>query len=150
MEKTMDRRSFVRLGIVSGAASFIAPALARAGSATSLLSSNLAGGVFYTKEAPGRWGKKVGGHLPRIKKEVDTAGKVKISVATAHPMSGYKHYIVKHMLLDKDFRFVAEKMFDPAKDKTPVSTFNLDKYSGPLYALSVCNKHDTWISVIEV
>jgi len=136
--------------MVSGAASVIAPAPAWAGASGSPLSSNLAGGVFYTKEAPGRWGKKVGGHLPKIKKEVDSGGKVKISVTTAHPMSGYKHYIVKHVLLDKDFRFVAEKMFDPTKDKTPVSSFTLDKHSGPLYALSVCNKHDTWISAIQV
>ena len=65
-------------------------------------------------------------------------------------MSGYKHYIVKHVLLDKDFKFIAEKMFDPKKDKKPVSTFALGAYGGPLYALSVCNKHDTWIDVINI
>ena len=73
-----------------------------------------------------------------------------VKVTTAHAMKGCEHYIVKHMLLNKDFEFIAEKMFDSSKDKSPVSTFTLESYSGPLYALSVCNKHDTWISVIEI
>jgi superoxide reductase len=28
--------------------------------------------------------------------------------------------------------------------------FKLEQYSGPVYALSVCNKHDTWLNVAEI
>ncbi len=111
--------------------------------------SSMAGGVYYTKEAPGRWSKKVGGHLPNI--ELDKAGgKVNVQVTTAHEMNGFEHYIVKHVLLDRNFEFIDEHMFNPEKEKIPVSTFELQQYSGPLYALSLCNKHDLWLNVIEV
>jgi len=110
----------------------------------------MAGGLFYTKDAPGRWSKKVGGHLPNIETAKGAGGKLEVKVVTAHEMKGYEHYIVKHVLLDKDFRFIDERMFNPTVDKAPISTFTLDAYQGPLHALSVCNKHDTWLNVIEV
>lgn len=146
----MDRRTFVRFGIAGAAATIAAPRPAQAASKSSSLDGKMAGGVYYTKDAPGRWGKKVGGHVPIIEKKADSGGKTRVRVTTRHGMPGYEHYIVKHVLLDKDFKFIAEKMFDPKKDKKPVSTFVLDGYRGPLYALSVCNKHDTWIDVIEL
>ena len=78
----MNRRGFIRLSALGATAGIIAP--------TSLLasSSNMAGGVYYTKDAPGRWSKKVGGHLPTI----EVSGK-KIQVTTSHGMTGYEHYI---------------------------------------------------------
>jgi superoxide reductase len=41
-------------------------------------------------------------------------------------------------------------MFDPLKDKAAISELSLEKYSGPVYILSVCNRHDTWMNVTEV
>jgi len=61
-------------------------------------------------------------------------------------MTGYKHYIVKHQILDNSYRFLDEKMFDPMKDKAPVSEFDLGNYCGKFYVLSVCNKHDSWMN----
>jgi superoxide reductase len=91
----------------------------------------------------------VGGHLPSI--ELDKGGEgITVRVVTGHEMKDYEHYIIKHQLLDKDFAFLDEHMFDPMKDKAPISTFSLLAYSGPLYAISMCNKHDTWLNVIEV
>jgi len=135
----MDRRNFIRLATLGAASGIIAPKLVLASN------SSMAGGLYYTKDAPGRWSKKIGGHLPTI--EVD--GK-SIKVTTAHDMSSYEHYIIKHMILDKDFQFVAEKMFKPGKDSVAVSSFTLDKTSGPIHVLSVCNKHDTWMNIAEV
>lgn len=87
--------------------------------------------------------------MPNI--EVNTAnGKITVKVVTAHEMKGYEHYIVKHVLLDKDYKFIAEHMFNPVEDKVAVSTFTLDSYSGVFYALSVCNKHDLWLNTAEV
>ena len=143
----MDRRSFIRMTLAGGAAGLIAPKLVLASDS---LSSPMAGGVFYTKDAPGRWSQKVGGHLPSIEIARTADGKIEVKVATAHEMKGYEHYIIKHVLLNKDFGFIAEHPFNPTVDLAPVSQFTLDAYRGPLYALSECNKHDTWINVIEV
>ena len=91
----MDRRAVLGLGIAGAAGSLFIPDGVLAAGHDTLLISQAAGGVFYTKERPGRWAKKVGGHLPMIERQVS-----RIEVTTGHPMKGFKHYIVKHMLLD--------------------------------------------------
>ena len=132
----MDRRALLKLGLIGTAGA----ALPKVASASK--SSSLAGGVYYTKTAPGRWAKKIGGHFPSVEKMAGS----KIKVVTGHEMDGYKHYIVKHIVLDHDNNFIAEKMFDPMKDKSAVSTFDLGSYKGEIKVLSVCNKHDTWVN----
>lgn len=141
----MDRRSFIRLGILGVGAGIVAPKIVLAGAD----GASMAGGLYYTKDAPGRWSKKVAGHLPAIELEKGAEG-LMVRVTTGHEMKGYEHYIIKHVLLDNNYRFLQENMFDPMKDPAPISTFTLASYSGPLYALSVCNKHDTWLNMIEV
>jgi len=142
----MDRRSFIRIGVAGAATGIIAPEMVLAGSmGEKISSSNMAGGVFYTKESPGRWAKKAGSHSPIIEK---ADGGVR--VVTGHPMQAGKHWIVKHVLLDNDFKFVAENIFDPTKDKAAVSKFSLSGQSGAVYALSVCNLHDSWLTMLEV
>jgi superoxide reductase len=135
----MDRRGFIRLSAFGASAGIIAPASVLASS------SSMAGGVYYTKDAPGRWNKKVGGHLPTI----EVSGK-NIQVTTSHPFDGYNHYIIKHMILNDKFEFIVENMFDPMKDKAPISQFSLDDYSGRIHVLSACNIHDTWLNIAEV
>ncbi len=141
----MERRDFIGLTVAGLGASLVAPKLAVAGSDQ----QSMAGGVFYTKENPGRWSKKVAGHLPKIEIECSN-GNVTIQVLTAHGMDGYQHYIVKHVLLDKNYNVLDEKMFDPMKDKVPMSTFELNDYKGTVYALSMCNKHDVWLNEAKV
>jgi len=142
----MDRRSFIRIGFAGAATSIIAPQTVLASSLSKKMSSgNMAGGVFYTKEAPGRWKKKAGSHSPILSKT--DAG---VQVVTGHPMKANDHWIIKHVLLDSDFNFIAQNMFDPFKHKSAISDFALSGQSGAVYALSVCNKHDTWLSVLEV
>lgn len=143
----MNRRNFLSIAAAGSAFSVFLPKSLLAGENKNLLKSKLAGGVFYTAESPGRWAKKVKTHLPQITKISDSN---KLKVITAHPMVKYKHYIVKHILLDKDFNFFAENMFDPLKDKVPQSEFDISKYKGVLYVMSVCNKHDTWINSFEI
>lgn len=135
----MDRRSFVRLSTIGAAFGIIAP--------STVLSSvtNMAGGVYYTKDAPGRWSKKVEGHLPLI-----DVSKNKIEVTTPHGMHGFEHYIVKHMILDEKFEYITEKMFNPEKDKSAISVFDLADYSGKIHVISVCNKHDSWLNIANV
>lgn len=142
----MERRDFIRLSVASAGASLIAPAIAQAEAAKPLTPP---GDIFYTQDAPGRWAGKAATHLPNI--EISkTNGDTSVKVITAHEMKGYEHYIVKHVLLDKDYKFIAEHLFDPTKDSAAISTFSLKNYTGPLYALSLCNKHDLWLNSAEV
>ncbi|MGZ8191676.1 MAG: desulfoferrodoxin family protein [Methylococcaceae bacterium] len=107
------------------------------------------GNIYYTKDAPGRWSKKVATHLPNI--EIQKAGgNVTVKIVTAHEMKDYEHYIVKHVLLDQNYKCIDEYLFHPAKDKAAISTFTLRDYNGPIYALSMCNKHDLWLNSAEV
>jgi len=139
----MDRRNFIRLAFSGAVTGIIAPELVLASS------SDMAGGLYYTKDAPGRWSKKVGGHLPNIEVSRGSDG-VSLHIVTSHEMKAYGHYIIKHVVLDKDFNFIAERMFNPIKDKAPISNIGIGNYQGPVNVLSVCNKHDTWLNVAEV
>ncbi len=139
----MNRRNFIRTATVASAATLIAPSLVNAKTTTP--TNNMAGGVYFTKENAGRWAKKVGGHLPMIEQS-QKYNKTHLKITTAHEMNAYQHYIVKHILLDQDFNFIAEKLFDPTKDNIAVSDFNIGDYKGTLHVLSVCNKHDTWLN----
>ncbi len=141
----MDRRNFVRLGVAGGVAALFAPAVANAGKSSGALSSNMAGGIYYTAANPGRWGKKINGHLPMIEK-----GDGQIQVITGHEMNAHSHYITKHILLDGDFNYITEVLFDPIKDKAPKSVFNTSKYNGTVYVVSHCNKHDAWVNSITL
>jgi superoxide reductase len=141
----MERRDFIRLSLTGVGSSMIAPlALAETTKQAAITSD-----IYYTKESPGRWSGKVATHLPNI--EIDKKeGKVIVKVVTGHEMKGYEHYIVKHVLLDKNYKFLAEHMFNPLEDKTASSSFPLDNYNGAIYVLSLCNKHDLWLNSAEV
>lgn len=142
----MDRRSFIRIGMVGAATGIIAPNIVLASSSANKISKNkMAGGLYYTKDSPGRWAKKAGSHSPLLIK-TDSG----LQVVTSHPMKQNKHWIVKHILLNEDFKFIDEHMFDPKKDKAAISMFSLPEKSNVVYALSVCNKHDSWLSVLEI
>ncbi|NOT11750.1 MAG: hypothetical protein HOP23_07970 [Methylococcaceae bacterium] len=142
----MERRDFIRLSVTGIGAGIVAPSTVTAESAAPASATR---DIYYTKEAPGRWAAKVATHLPNI--EVKKAGgKVTVSITTAHEMNGYEHYIVKHVLLDKDYHFIDEKLFNPTQDKTAISSYTLENYSGPVYALSMCNKHDLWLNSATV
>jgi superoxide reductase len=107
------------------------------------------GNIYYTKEALGRWSEKVATHLPNMEMQ-KTGGNVAVKVVTAHEMKDHEHYIVKHVLLDQNYKFIDEYLFHPVKNKAAISTFTLRDYSGPIYALSMCNKHDLWLNSAEV
>jgi len=138
----MERRDFIRLSVASAGASLITPALALAAADEQATASR---DIYYTKEAPGRWSGKVATHLPTI--EITKAEDITtVKIVTPHEIKGYEHYIVKHVLLDKNYKFIDEHLFDPTKDSAAISTFTLKNYSGAVYALSLCNKHDLWLN----
>jgi len=142
----MERRNFIRLGIAGVGAGIVAPTIVLAETNKPVKGTS---DIYYTKDDPGRWSGKVATHLPTI--EIEKAGRsITVKVVTAHEMKGYEHYIVKHVLLDSNHKFLEERMFDPTKDKAAVSTFTLQDYSGPIYALSMCNKHDLWLNAADV
>lgn len=140
----MDRRNFIRLGLASAGGTLVLPKMVLAECAPVM-----AGGMYHTAETPGRWSKKVSSHLPNVETEKRPEGTA-VMIHTRHEIEDYDHYIVKHMVLDGNYRFIDERMFIPGKDKEARSEFVLDAYSGPLYVLSVCNKHDTWLNTAEI
>ncbi len=102
----MDRRKFSQILMAVAGSGTVIPARVFAGS----VKDSRTGGIYYTKDAPGRWSEKIAGHVPNI--EVNkTNGKVVVKVVTAHGMNGYDHYIVKHILLDKDYSFSGSRYF---------------------------------------
>ncbi len=141
----MDRRDFMRLSAVGAVGSVMLSTQVFAETET----PEGAGGIYFTKEAPGRWKGKEATHAPNVEVSKSEAG-VTVKVTTPHEMKGYEHYIIKHVLLDKNYQFIEEKMFDPSKDKVPMSSFTLKEYSGTLHVLSMCNKHDVWVSTTEI
>ena len=64
-------------------------------------------------------------------------------------MNGYEHYIIKHMIFDKKFNLKNEIMFDPLND-SPISKIKISNLKDKIYALSLCNKHDAWISSFDI
>ncbi len=141
----MERRNFLRLSVTAAAA---APAIGHAESSASGLPAGA--DLYYTKESAGRWAAKTATHLPLIEIEAREGANVTVKITTAHEMKAYEHYIVKHALLDKNLKFIDERLFDPAKDQLASSRFQLKNYSGKLYAVSMCNKHDVWVSEIII
>ncbi|UOA10165.1 desulfoferrodoxin family protein [Methylobacter sp. S3L5C] len=142
----MERRNFIRLSVASIGAGIIAPTIALANTEKQVKGAS---DIYYTKEDAGRWSGKVATHLPSI--DIESAnGKITVKVVTPHEMKGYEHYIVKHVLLDSNHKFLDEHMFDPTKDTAAISTFTLQGYSGMLYVLSMCNKHDLWLNEAKV
>ncbi|MFI3223243.1 MAG: desulfoferrodoxin family protein [Methylococcaceae bacterium] len=142
----MERRDFMRLSTAGVVASVVTPTMALANAYKPVKGSS---DIYYTKEDAGRWSGKVATHLPSI--DIEKVGNVvTVKVVTAHEMKGYEHYIVKHVLLDSKQKFLDEHLFDPTKDSAALSTFTLKDYSGTLYVLSLCNKHDLWLNSAEV
>jgi superoxide reductase len=111
----------------------------------------MAGGVYHTSESPGLWAALVKEHVPKLTR-ADGPGRTQtITVSTDHEMDGYRHYIVKHTLLDRKFKVLGHKSFDPTRDRYPTSTYSLlPGYRGPVFALSMCNRHDLWLAGISV
>jgi superoxide reductase len=142
----MKRRNFIRLTTLGAGIGAIAPMLSLANDEKRVPSH---GDIFYTKDHAGRWEGKSATHLPVIT-STKAGGDTVVKVTTPHEMKGYEHYIVKHVLLDKDYKFLDEHLFDPTKEQVAESTFTLKNYKGAIHALSFCNKHDLWLSSAEI
>lgn len=146
----MDKRSFLRLTLAGGSLGLFVPKAVYAALMESPLKSKLAGGVFFTEDAVGRWNKGTASHhVAQIEKQ-STGGKTQLHVASQHPMDGLDHFIVKHQLLDKDLKFMQEHLYKPTVDKKPEHVFDLGNHKGAVYAITMCNVHDLWINMIEV
>jgi len=133
-----SRREFIKSSVV------VASVLALNKALPAQASGSTFNGVIYTKDNPGKWGKKVGSHLPVITIEGN-----KITLDTKHPMS-QKHYIVRHTLVLGDGTVVGSKTFYPDV-KEATSSYNLpDGYKGKIYGTSFCNLHDFWVNEATV
>ena len=138
---TISRRHFIKTTLVGAGASVVVAKSSAANTQTKPLLIGL-GSIIYNAENPGRWAKKVAGHMPQI----NATGKPReVRVITAHEMT-QEHYIVKHMILDANYNFIAEKMFKLSEKDSPISSYTIPEGVDQVIAVSVCNKHDVWIS----
>lgn len=142
----MDKRTFLRITVAGTTGALFVPRTLMAGMVEPALKTKLAGGVYHTDEAFGRWNKGVAEHhLPTFEKHSG-----RLQVTTHHPMNAYEHYIIKHELLNAEFNFMNEHRYDPTHDKKPETVFDLGGHSGLVYVLTVCNVHDMWVNATEV
>lgn len=134
-----DRRNFLKGSLVAASALVVSSANF-ASASTSKAYTN----VIYTKENPGKWGKKVGSHLPSV-----TVEGSKVTLFTKHGMS-VKHFIVRHTLVLEDGTVVGAKVFQ-GTDKEARSSYELPAgYKGKVFATSFCNLHDFWVNETTV
>ena len=143
----MDRRELLRSALataIGAAGTLILPRFVLAAEPPLAPASPLAGSLYYTKEQPGRWKGKAAGHLPVVERK----GSV-LTVRTPHPQDGFKHYIVKHLVLDRDFKIIADTRFNPWRDE-PVSSADVYNRDDVVYAISVCNVHDAWLTPFKL
>ncbi len=90
----MDRRTMLHLGLAGvGGALFISRGVLAANHGA-VCDSQMAGGVYYTKERPGRWGGKNGGHVPMS----ELTGN-KFTVTTDQAVTCFQRSIVNRMVL---------------------------------------------------
>ncbi len=140
-----NRRNFIKAALAVGATSTI-PACMTTESKTAVKSTTdqqFPKGIIYTKENPGKWAKKVGGHLPEVKIDGD-----EVTVTTHHGMST-KHYIVRHTIVNSNGDVLADNTFSPSDDE-PISVFKISEKNTKLFATSFCNKHDFWLTSFDV
>jgi superoxide reductase len=131
----MERRDFLKTSLLVAGASVALGAERSFASPTTFPP-----GVIYTKDNPGRWAEKAGGHLPKV-----TVEGGRVTIVTPHPMTE-KHFIVRHTLVAPDGTVLGEKTFTPAEARAE-SSFELPKgQGGTLYATSFCNLHDFWLT----
>lgn len=141
----MKRREFIRIGAAGTAGALFVPKELMAGMVEPALKTKLAGGVYYTADAFGRWNQGLADHhLPELEQQGG-----KLHVVTHHPMNAYQHWIIKHQLLDSNFNFITEHMYDPKTDK-PETTFDVAGHKGVIYVLTMCNVHDLWVNATEL
>ncbi|MFC4269970.1 hypothetical protein GQF03_05515 [Sneathiella chungangensis] len=141
----MHRRLFLKgLGVIGVASSVVLPKIAFAGDMLDPMGSKLAGSLYYTKDAPGRWKGKEETHVPMIERSGNS-----IEVTTGHEMDGYVHYIIKHILLNENLEFVEETLFNPEID-APISEHDITGLNNRLYMVSLCNKHDAWLNMLTL
>ena len=143
----MNKRDFIRIAVAGSAGALFVPQELMAGMVEPALKNKLAGGVFHTETAFGRWNRAVADvHLPTFEKR---GSNLHVS-SDHHPMDAYSHWIIKHQLLDSNFNFITEHLYDPKTDKRPETSFDLGNRKGLIYVLTICNIHDMWVNATEV
>ncbi len=134
----MNRRDFLKTTIV------VSGAIAINGLANQAEADTFLDGIIYTKDKPGMWKGKEGGHAPII----EISGNY-VTVTTKHVMTE-AHYIVRHTLVAADGKVLGSKTFKPT-DNAAVSTYELPSgFKGKIYATSFCNLHDLWVSEANI
>ncbi len=109
----------------------------------SIAVKNTLAGLVYSAKQPGMWKGKDKSHAPQI--SVDGQ---QVTLRTMHGMTA-AHYIVRHSLLDAQGNVIGATTFSP--DDKAYSSYRLPKgYKGQITATSFCNKHDLWMTRMQI
>ena len=136
MSNNLRRRDIAKSALL-GVVALSVPAAAHAAESASFQN------VVFTKENPGHWAGKEGGHVPAATVSGDT-----LTVRTPHPMSD-AHFIVSHTVVLDGGKYLDRATFT-SKDQ-PVSTHTLPAgYKGGITVTSACNLHDLWAATLTV
>jgi len=145
-----ERRRFLRTLAAGPAGALLLPIFSQTGESTLAAdiesvaekSGGLPENIIYTKDQPGVWKGKDGGHLPQISASTED-DQLLVDVETLHGMSE-KHYIVRHTIVSAEGEVLGAKTFH-WKDE-PVSQHKIKAQPGSdVYVLSYCNLHDLWL-----
>lgn len=131
------RREFIKGSLATAAVLSVATPTIASG-------ATIPNGIVFTADNPGKWAKKVGGHLPKIM----VSGN-KVTVSTKHGMSA-AHYIVRHTLVLENGEMLGAQVFQPTAEKAESSYELPAGYKGKIYATSYCNLHDLWMNTATV
>eukprot|EP00944_MAST-04C_sp_MAST-4C-sp1_P006407 g6407.t1 len=106
--------------------------------------SALEEGEVFTKDAPGKWAGKEGGHTPVLTKNSDGSVTVKVNhVMVAADGEKDDHWIEYVYARDSAGTIVAIQKFVPT-DENPTITFTPAEGAGTITPFSYCNKHGMW------
>jgi superoxide reductase len=153
-----ERRDFLKLVAAGPAGALLLPLFAETGRGTlaadvecaAAALGKLPANIIYTKEQPGIWKGKEGGHIPSLTPAKSGDG-LTLKVVTKHPMSE-THYIVRHTVVGECGKVLGAKTFS-WKDQ-PESTHEVKLEAGQkldhVFVLSYCNLHDLWLAHVEL
>ncbi len=152
------RREFLKLLAAGPAAGILVPLLAETGPGTlaaevedvAELMGRIPENIIYTKERPGVWKGKDGGHVPMVEaKKADDV--VTLTVQTKHPMTA-KHFIVRHTIVSESGQVLGATTFS-WEDK-PTSTYEIKLGdigdAQRVFVTSYCNLHDLWLAHTKI
>ncbi|MFC2158312.1 desulfoferrodoxin family protein [Acidobacteriota bacterium] len=104
---------------------------------------------FFTKENPGPWAGKEGGHIPVVMYEKIETG-MKVTVTVKHEMNAEKNHFIEWIRLrGGEGQLLGEQAFQVDSEKAE-AVFELADIPVLIKVFAKCNLHGLWLNEVEV